>query len=192
MSSRYSGPMTDPAPRIPGPERRALTIEAATDVFAANGYFGASTDQIARAAGISQPYVVRMFGGKEALFLEVIRQSVDRIVEAFEAALDGKPALPLPALGAAYVSLARDEQVHLILLQAFAASADPAIGPTARAGFERLLDFLLHTAQVSMDEAEAFLARGMLINTLMAISLPESTTADARDLVSQVFESTGG
>jgi TetR/AcrR family transcriptional regulator len=113
-------------------------------------------------------------------------------VQAFEVALEGKPDRPLPALGAAYISLAREEQVHLILLQAFAASADPAIGPTARAGFERLLDFLLQSARVSMDEAEAFLARGMLINTLMAINLPESATPDARDLVAQVFESTGG
>jgi len=191
MSSRYSVRMTEHASRISGAARRALTVEAATDVFAANGYSGTTTDQIARAAGISQPYVVRMFGGKEALFVEVIRQSLDRILASFSAALEPKPAQPLAALGAAYVTLAREQQVHLILLQAFAASADPAIGPTARAGFETLLDFLLHTAGASMDEAEAFLARGMLINTLMAINLPESPTPDARDLVAQVFASTG-
>ena len=189
MSSRCSVRMTEPASRISGAARRALTVQAATDVFAANGYSGTSTDQIARAAGISQPYVVRMFGGKEALFVEVIRQSVERILAAFQAALEAEPAQPLAALGAAYVRLAREEQVHLILLQAFAASADPAIGPTARAGFETLLDFLLHSAGASMDEAEAFLARGMLINTLMAINLPESPAPDARGLVAQVFDS---
>lgn len=191
MSPRYSGLVTDPVPRIPGPERRALTIAAATTVFASNGYSGTSTDQIARAAGISQPYVVRMFGGKDALFVEVIRRSVDRILEAFQSALDARPSQPLTALGAAYIALAREEQVHLILLQAFAASADPAIGPTARAGFETLLDFLLNTAHVSMREAEAFLGRGMLINTVMAIDLPQSSSADSVALVAQVFESTG-
>ena len=180
--------MTDPVPRVPGPERRALTIDAATSVFAARGYFGASTDQIARAAGISQPYVVRMFGGKEALFIEVIRQSLDRILNAFRAALDDNPDQPLRALGAAYVALAQKEQVHLILLQAFAASADPAVGPAARAGFEELLDFLLHTAKLSADEAETFLARGMLINTVMAIDLSTSTSSDAKDLISRVLE----
>jgi AcrR family transcriptional regulator len=179
--------VTDPVTRVPGPERRALTIDAATSVFAARGYFGASTDQIARAAGISQPYVVRMFGGKEALFIEVIRRSLDRIMRAFRAALDENPAQPLAALGAAYVALARQEQVHLILLQAFAASGDPAVGPAARAGFEELLDFLLHTADLSVDDAEAFLARGMLINTVMAINLGESASPDADALIERVL-----
>ncbi|MFB2554873.1 TetR/AcrR family transcriptional regulator [Herbiconiux liangxiaofengii] len=181
--------MTDPVTRVPGPERRALTIEAATGVFAARGYFGASTDQIARVAGISQPYVVRMFGGKEALFIEVIRQSLDRIMSGFRAALEENPAQPLSALGAAYVTLAQKEQVHLILLQAFAASADPAVGPAARAGFEELLDFLLHTANLSADEAETFLARGMLINTVMAIDLPTGASSDAKDLIARVLKS---
>jgi AcrR family transcriptional regulator len=130
-----------------------------------------------------------MFGGKEALFIEVIRQSLERILTAFQDALDRNSPQPLAALGAAYVSLAQQEQVHLILLQAFAASADPAIGPAARAGFERLLDFLLHTAHLSADEAEAFLSRGMLINTLMAISLTDSRTGDTADLVERVFGS---
>ena len=188
MSTGYSGRVTDPVTRVPGPERRALTIDAATGVFAARGYFGASTDQIARAAGISQPYVVRMFGGKEALFVEVIRRSLDRIMGAFRVALDEHPAEPLPALGAAYVALAQQEQVHLILLQAFAASADPAVGPAARAGFEELLDFLLHTAGLSADEAETFLARGMLINTLMAIDLAHGASPDAEDLIERVLE----
>lgn len=179
--------MTDPVPRIRGAERRALTVQAATDVFAARGYFGASTDQVARAAGISQPYVVRMFGGKEALFVEVVRQALDRILEAFREAVAEHPEHPLPALGAAYVALAEKEQVHLILLQAFAASADPAIGPSARAGFEELLDFLLHTAGLTIEEAEIFLARGMLINTLMAIDLPRSPNDDTGRLIDRVL-----
>ena len=181
--------MTNAPSRIPSAERRALTLDAATDVFAAHGYFGASTDQIARAAGISQPYVVRMFGTKEKLFVEVIQRSLARILESFRLALELKPAAPLQALGAAYVSLAQAEQVHLILLQAFAASADPVIGPAARAGFEELLGFLLHTAQLSMDEAEAFLSRGMLINTLMAIDLSDGGSTDSRDLVDRVIGS---
>ena len=35
------------------------------------GYAGTSTDAVAREAGVSQPYVVRMFGTKLDLFLEV-------------------------------------------------------------------------------------------------------------------------
>lgn len=191
MARGYSGRVTEPATRIPGAERRALTIEAATEVFAARGYFGASTDQIARAAGISQPYVVRMFGGKEALFIEVIRRSLERILAAFQEALEATADDPLSALGSAYVALARREQVHLILLQAFAAGADPAVGPAARAGFEQLLDFLRHTAHLSADDAERFLSRGMLINTLMAIDLADGASPDAVELLQRTLGPSG-
>jgi AcrR family transcriptional regulator len=64
--------MTTTAPesgstRMRSEDRRVLILEAATAVFGEQGYHGATTDAIARAAGVSQPYVVRMFGSKEAL-----------------------------------------------------------------------------------------------------------------------------
>lgn len=46
--------------------------------------------------------------------------------------------------------------------------SDPVTGAPARAGFLRLLKFLLDEAQLAPDEADEFIARGMLINTLMA------------------------
>ncbi|MBN8883980.1 MAG: helix-turn-helix transcriptional regulator, partial [Salana multivorans] len=45
-----------------GSERRELVLSAAAEVFGERGYVGATTDAVARAAGVSQPYVVRMFG----------------------------------------------------------------------------------------------------------------------------------
>ena len=52
-------------------DRRQLVLEAATRAFARGGYAGTSTDRVAREAGVSQPYVVRIFGTKLELFLEV-------------------------------------------------------------------------------------------------------------------------
>src|SRR6266536_6078 len=48
--------------------RREEILGAAMEVFAQRGYEGASTDEIARLAGISQPYVFRLFGTKKELF----------------------------------------------------------------------------------------------------------------------------
>ena len=48
--------------RMPAGERRELVLQAATRAFAAGGYAGTSTDAVAKEAGVSQPYVVRMFG----------------------------------------------------------------------------------------------------------------------------------
>jgi TetR/AcrR family transcriptional regulator len=179
---------TSPIPRIPAAERRSRTIASATEVFAAHGYHGTTTDQIARAAGISQPYVVRMFGGKEALFLEVMRESLDRILEVFREVLARSDAgAAADSLGAAYVELARTERVHVILLQAFAASGDPVVGPRARAGFVEILDVLTTEAGLSMNDASDFLARGMLINTLMVLGVDDDASPELGRLFQHVL-----
>jgi len=71
------------AERIPAAQRRELILEAATGVFAERGYAGSTTDQVAKAAGISQPYVVRMFGTKETLFLEALDRAQGKLLRAF-------------------------------------------------------------------------------------------------------------
>jgi AcrR family transcriptional regulator len=58
--------------------RRRLVLEAATRAFAHAGYAGTSTYAVAREASVSQPYVIRMFGSKLALFLELLTHSTDR------------------------------------------------------------------------------------------------------------------
>ena len=45
-------------------DRRELVLAAATRAFARGGYAGTSTDAVAKEAGVSQPYVVRIFGTK--------------------------------------------------------------------------------------------------------------------------------
>ena len=64
-------------------ERRELVLAAATRAFARSGYAGTSTDAVAKEAGVSQPYVVRIFGTKLDLFLEVFDRATDRIGAAF-------------------------------------------------------------------------------------------------------------
>jgi AcrR family transcriptional regulator len=54
--------------RLTAAERREAVLEAALAEFAAHGYNGSSTEQIARRVGISQPYVFRLFGTKRNLF----------------------------------------------------------------------------------------------------------------------------
>jgi AcrR family transcriptional regulator len=56
--------------------RRNVLLEAASRRFAAAGYHGTSTYQIAQDASVSQPYVVRLFGSKEDLFLEALTLQV--------------------------------------------------------------------------------------------------------------------
>ena len=55
-------------------ERRKDVLDAALEVFAEHGLSGSSTDEIARRAGISQPYLFRLFRTKKELFIAAIEQ----------------------------------------------------------------------------------------------------------------------
>src|SRR5688500_4062050 len=114
------------ATRMSADDRRELILEAATKAFAEGGYHGTSTDAVAREAGVSQPYVVRTFGTKLALFLEVFRRSTDRIRLAFEEVLDERPFDPdsdddAARLGSAYTDLLADRDLLQIMMHGYSA-----------------------------------------------------------------------
>lgn len=176
-----SSMITTPASRIPAIERRELILDAATNVFGELGYAGATTDQVAKAAGISQPYVVRMFGSKENLFVEVMERTCERILEVFRTAMaDTDDPRPVGArIGAAYVDLIEDRGIMLSLMQGFMLGSDPRIGPVARNGFMRIYRELRDVGGFDPVQIREFLANGMLINTLLATGLTESLDEDA-------------
>jgi TetR/AcrR family transcriptional regulator len=66
--------MPELRPTFPQGDARNAIVEAALGVFAAEGFHGAGTRQIAQAAGVSQPLLNHHFGGKEALWRVVGEQ----------------------------------------------------------------------------------------------------------------------
>ena len=178
-----------PIPRMKAEERRELVLTAAMEVFGDNGYIGTTTDMIARAAGVSQPYIVRLFGTKEKLFLEVMQRALDRLFEAFEKALPGDPETVGRRLGLAYVELLNDRGLHLSLMHAFVSGNDPVIGGAARDGFISVYKYLREFGGFSGPETETFLAHGMLINTMVGLRMTEVYGADpvAKELLDCTF-----
>jgi TetR/AcrR family transcriptional regulator len=184
-------PKADPIPRMRAEDRRESVLTAATAVFGERGYVGATTDAVARAAGVSQPYVVRMFGTKEALFLCVLGRALDRLMEAFTAAIEADPRLSPEDLhhrmGTAYGDLLSDRGLLLSLMHGFVLGADPVIGAAARKGFLEVYRVLRHRAGFSAEEAATFLAHGMLLNTLVGIRMADDIDdPDARELIESV------
>jgi TetR/AcrR family transcriptional regulator len=182
-------PTPETATRMPAGERRESILEAATAVFGERGYIGATTDAVAKAAGVSQPYVVRMFGTKEQLFLEVLQRALDRLLAVFRGVIaehgaGGKETLA-PLIGNAYADLLKDRGLLLSLMQAFMLGSDPVIGPAARGGFLQVYTVLRDEAGFTSEEADGFLAHGMLLNTLVAIGMAGEYADDprARDLI---------
>src|SRR6202051_374994 len=85
--------------------RREEILDAALQEFASRGLHGASTEDIARRAGISQPYVFRLFGTKKELFRAVVARCFRETLEMFQRAAEGlRGKAALDAIGVAYVA----------------------------------------------------------------------------------------
>lgn len=163
--------------RMSGSERREQILAAAVRVFAEGGY-AATTDLVARAAGVSQPYVVRLFGSKQRLFAEVYASAAARIVAAFEAVPPGPDASE--QMGQTYIRLMMaDQNLLMVLMHGFVAGADETIGSIARRTLGDVFRIYRDRTGGSEDEARAFVGHGMLINVLMATRAPEHAGEDA-------------
>lgn len=172
--------------RMGSDERRELVLEAATSVFGQRGYAGTTTDQVAAAAGVSQPYVVRIFGTKEKLFLAVLQRALDLLMSGFRAALAEASDVPvMRRLSLAYVDLLSDRGLLLSLMHGFVLGADPEIGTLARCGFLDVYRFLKNEAGFSPADAADFLAHGMMLNTLVGLRMTDDydSDPDARELL---------
>jgi AcrR family transcriptional regulator len=165
--------------RLSSDERRRQILHAALAVFGARGYEGATTDEVARAAGVSQPYVVRLFGSKENLFLAAIEDALARMLAAFRAALaDGDDETAGKRIGQAYVDLLAVRGLHQTLANAYLMGSHPVIGPAARSGFAAVWRFSRDELGLDADEARAFMAEGMLISTMIGLRLVDDYGSD--------------
>jgi AcrR family transcriptional regulator len=80
-------PMGSRPTRLPRDQRRIQLLDAASEVFASKGYHSAAMDDIADAAGVSKPVLYQHFPSKLDLYLALLDQSCDRLVEVVEDAL---------------------------------------------------------------------------------------------------------
>src|SRR5580698_8468153 len=75
--------------RMSAEQRRELVLEVALREFAVRGLYGTSTEDVARQAGISQPYLFRLFPTKKNLFLALVERCFARMRDEFTTAADG-------------------------------------------------------------------------------------------------------
>src|SRR6266699_2830065 len=98
--------VTTPHERKSADERREEILEAAVVEFAERGLHAASTEEIAKRAGISQPYIFRLFGSKKDLYKASVSRCFRETLETFQRAAEGKRGEEaLHAMGEAYAEL---------------------------------------------------------------------------------------
>jgi AcrR family transcriptional regulator len=157
-------------------ERRDEVVAAALHAFAEGGYAGTSTESIAQAVGVSQPYLFQLFGTKRELFLAAVRHGFRRTRLVFhEAARRGPDDDPscsvLELMGMAYMRLLSDTDLLRVQLQAYAACGDDDVRQVVREEFAALYAAVKRDSGASNEDLHHFFAEGMLLNVAAALQL---------------------
>ncbi len=165
--------MSETKQRMSAAERRELVLDAAVAEFAVHGLAGTSTEDVARRAGISQPYLFRLFPTKKALFIELVERCFRRVQDAFTAAAGDRTGQDaMMAMADAYEKLLEDRTLLLLQMQAYAACEDPDIRAATRAGYKRLWETTERLTGLPFQTVVDFFAIGMLMNVAAAMDLP--------------------
>lgn len=153
-------------------ERREEILGAALAEFAAHGLSGGSTETIAKAAGISQPYVFRLFGTKKELFIATVERCLRGTLEMMRTASAGlKGEDVLTAIGEAYTQrLANPTYLHA-QMQSYAACGDPEIRDVVRRGYGAMVEYVERASGLPADRVAHFFAKGMLLNVVASMEL---------------------
>jgi len=151
--------------------RREEILDAATVVFAEHGLHAASTEEIARRAGISQPYVFRLFGTKKQLFVAVVNRCFRETLEMFQRAAEGlRGEEALHAMGNAYIERLLVDRVRLrCQMQAYVACDDPEIRTVVRQGYGDLVAYVERVSGLPPAAVSGFFAQGMLLNVFASM-----------------------
>ncbi len=166
-------------------ERRTAVLAAAITEFARSGYAGTSTDTIAKRAGISQPYLFRLFGTKKDLFIATYDLVGNRIIRALTAACESAadPDERMGAMGMAYLELMQDPELLEVQMHGFAAAtSDPDIARSCRRTFQDIYRMLEEHTEMTDEEVRGFFASGMMISVMSAIDLLSLPDAWAQSL----------
>jgi AcrR family transcriptional regulator len=167
--------------RMRSADRRRQLLDVAADLFAKRGYRGATTAELAREAGITEPILYRHFENKLDLFVTLIDKVGDDVIKSWQHRLDGvrEPAERLETLLAGNPSThEKGRGVYRVIFQAMTeAEGDPVIARALRKHLAKLHKFVrdeLASLQkqgfVRKDEAPADIA-WLMINVAVGYGM---------------------
>lgn len=159
--------------RITAEERREVVLEAAIIEFARNGLAGSSTETISTRAGISQPYLFKLFGTKRALFLAAYDRVMTRIDTTLDEAAAAHPDDPDGAMNDAYIELLKRRDDQLLLLQAYAAAGDDEVRAHVRTREACTFAEIVEMANGDVEEARRWYGQCILQTVGAVLDLPE-------------------
>jgi AcrR family transcriptional regulator len=164
--------------RATAEERREQVLEAAIHEFAEFGFHAAKTANIAKRAGISQPYVYALFEDKKTLFMACLKRVRDQIRDAFCAAYRPSDSLEesLMTMGMNYRKVIANPDAPRCQMQGYAASADPEIRDFMRRGYLEIFELVSELTGADKGRVARFMATGNLLNLGALLELPDEYT----------------
>ncbi len=157
-------------------DRRVLILEAALEEYGRSGMHATSVEVIADRAGVSQPYVFKMFGTKNDLIAAVITHHTTVLRQAFRDAVEQREpdTSPLEAMALAYIGFMNDDVNSLrCQLHTWAAASDPAIKDVAQRTYREIWEDIAELSGATADEIRDFMGHGMLLTVLASLDLTE-------------------
>lgn len=166
-ATQRRGGQTARGVRLPRGARRAVLLEAAQDVFVANGYHSAAMDEIAERAGVSKPVLYQHFPGKLELYLALVNTHVDVLVvtvrEALDSTNDNKSRIAA-AVAAYFDFVDREDQAFRLVFESDLRN-EPAVQDAVQRGEQACAEAIavIISEDAGLDEGQATLiAVGMV------------------------------
>jgi AcrR family transcriptional regulator len=134
--------VTQTKQRLTADARRQAVLETACRVFSRSSYRGATTADIAREAGISEPILYRHFGSKRDLYLACLEHAWHTFREEAQAAIDSDPVGCLGVIADRYMAKGKRLRVVDLWIQALTvAPEDKVIAAALRTQVREVHDF---------------------------------------------------
>lgn len=192
--------------RLPRAQRKEQLLDTAVSMFAERGFQGATTSELAKAAGVTEPIIYRHFHSKRELFVAVIDRASETTIAMWDRQMRGSrdAAQRLRRLiGANPMVRDRGRGIYRVIVQAMMEIEDQEIAEALRRHISRLHDFVtneVRKAQEAGSVSKAFspeitawtlLHLGLGYGVLAPLSLPDHAQDDrgvrVRDVVARLM-----
>jgi AcrR family transcriptional regulator len=188
--------------RMSGEERRKLILQSAKRVFARSTYAEASTGELARESGVTEPMLYKHFGSKKGLFLAILREFSPQFLALYQKRLAEREEKDLlDALEHVVLDYREtinvDPETQRVLFQSVLESSDPEIGQCLRTNNLRVYQMihdLVERAQAAgyIDkalnlDAVAWGYMSMILANQYALMLNLSQATPLQEEMSQVW-----
>lgn len=140
--------------RLPAAQRREQLLDTAAKLFAVHGYAGATTSQIAKAAGVTEPIIYRHFESKRDLFIALIERTGATTIKLWEHELAAakEPGERLKRLINANPMVAnRGRGIYRVVVQAMTEVEDPKILEALNDHVKMLQAFLMREVEQAQE-----------------------------------------